>query len=187
MATDQPRETVTLKDGTPVQIRPIRPDDAERLQAFHARLSPDSIYLRWLSAHPVLSADEARALSTVDYKTRMALVATAGDHTEPGAPLVGVARYGLVPGRSDEAEVAVVVEDAYQHRGLGTALLLRLMDHALAAGLRYWSAEINVANARMMKFIQRGGLPISKVYQGGSWQVRVEIGTPAGASADSPA
>lgn len=175
MATDHQRETVTLtlKDGTPVYVRPIRPDDAERLQAFHSRLSPDSIYLRWLSAHPILSLAEAQALSTVDYAARMALVATTGD--DPAAPLIGVARYGRVPGRADEAEVAVVVEDAYQRRGLGTELLRRLMFYARTQGFRYWSAEINVANARMMKFIQRGGLPVAKQYAGGSWQVRVEI------------
>ena len=178
MATDAQTDSasLTLKDGTPVWVRPIRPDDAERLQAFHARLSPESIYLRWLSAHPVLSLAEARALSTVDYASRMALVATTSP--APDAPLVGVARYGRVPGQHDEAEVAVVVEDSYQRRGLGTALLQRLMWHARTQGYRYWTAEINVANARMMKFIQRGGLPISKKYEGGSWQVRVEIGAP---------
>lgn len=178
MATDNPPDPVThtLKDGTPVRVRPIHPADAERLQAFHARLSPDSIYLRWLSAHPVLSLAEAQALCNVDYAARMALVATLT--ADPAAPLIGVARYGRVPGRADEAEVAVVVEDAYQHRGLGTALLRRLMFYARTQGYRYWSAEINVANARMMKFIQRGGLPISKQYEGGSWQIRVEIGAP---------
>jgi len=171
--------TVTLKDGAAVQVRPIRPEDAARLQAFHARLSPDSIYLRWLSAHPVLSAAEAQALATVDYAARMAFVATLG--AAPDAPLIGVARYGQAPGQADEAEVAVVVEDSYQHRGLGTELLRRLMAYARTQGYRYWSAEINVANARMMKFIQRGGLPISKRFEGGSWQVRVEIAPPPAA------
>ncbi|MCC7360912.1 MAG: GNAT family N-acetyltransferase [Anaerolineales bacterium] len=178
MATDaQPDPaSLTLKDGTPVWVRPIRPDDAERLQAFHAQLSPESIYLRWLSAHPVLSLAEAQALATVDYASRMALVATVSP--APEAELIGVARYGRVPGRPDEAEVAVVVADNYQRRGLGTALLQRLMWHAHRQGYRYWTAEINVANARMMKFIQRGGLPILKKYAGGSWQVRVELGAP---------
>ncbi len=170
--------TVTLKDGAPVQLRPIRPTDATRLQAFHARLSPDSIYLRWLSAHPVLSAAEAQALATVDYTARMAYVAALGAAAVPDAPLIGVARYGQVPGQPDEAEVAVVVEDSYQHRGLGTELLRRLLFYARTQGIRYWSAEINVANARMMKFIQRGGLPLSRRFEGGSWQVRVEIAPP---------
>lgn len=184
MASDQRPETLTLKDGTPVLIRPIRPDDAERLQAFHARLSPESIYLRWLSAHPVLSLAEAQALSTVDYAARMALVATLS--ADPAAALIGVARYGRVPGRTDEAEVAVVVADDFQRRGLGTELLRQLMVYARTQGFRYWSAEINVANARMMKFIQRGGLPIAKRYDSGSWQVRVEIAPAAEPPAPAP-
>src|SRR5258706_309275 len=62
-------------------IRPIRPDDAARLQAFHQRLSAESIYLRWLSAHPVLTDEEAAAMTQLDYSSRMAFVAvvpTAG-------------------------------------------------------------------------------------------------------------
>src|SRR5689334_19145190 len=98
-------EAVLLKDGTPVRVRPIRPDDAARLRAFHSRLSPESIYLRWLSAHPVLSEAEARDLATVDYAGRMAYIATTALDDDPAAPLVGVARYGRVPHQADEAEV----------------------------------------------------------------------------------
>src|SRR5258708_31586719 len=112
-------ELVELRDGTRVTLRAIRPDDAPRLQAFHARLSPDSVYLRWLSAHPVLSDEEAEGLARVDYHDRMALVATIPDD---GA-IVGVARYSITPGEGPgAAEAAVVVADAFQQRGLGTLL-----------------------------------------------------------------
>jgi len=170
-------ESVTLKDGTPVTLRPIRPDDAPRLQAFHTRLSSDSIYLRWLSAHPVLSEAEAAALSNVDYATRMAFVAVCPE--DAGEGIIGVARYGLVsPDRPDEAEAAIVVEDAFHSRGLGTVLMRRLLAYARARGIRYMVAEINVDNARMLKFIQRGGLPTTRRLEGGSWQIRVEISSP---------
>jgi GNAT superfamily N-acetyltransferase len=171
-------EDVELKDGTPVQIRPIVPGDAPHLQAFHTRLSPESIYLRWLSAHPVLSEAEARALSAVDYTSRMAFVAVLPEASAPGAPhIVGVARFGVVdPAVPAEAEAAVVVEDAYQHRGLGTHLLRRLLEYSRAQGIHTWVAEINAENARMMKFIQRGGLPTTKRLESGSWQVRIQIG-----------
>jgi RimJ/RimL family protein N-acetyltransferase len=166
--------TVPLSDGTPVCLRPIRPDDAARLQAFHARLSPDSIYLRWLAAHPVLSAEEARQLADLDYVTRMAYVATQGEG--PAERIVGVARYGLVrPGDPDEAESAVIVEDSFQRRGLGWALLGRLMRYARAMGVRTWLAEINAGNARMLRFIERGGLPVTRRLEGGAWQVRMDI------------
>jgi len=173
--------TVELKDGTPVALRPIRPDDAPRLQAFHTRLSSDSIYLRWLSAHPVLSDAEAAALSTVDYTTRMAFVATRPVDGEEH--VIGVARYGVVsPERPDEAEAAIVVEDAFQSRGLGTHLLRALWTYARAHGIRYWVAEINVENNRMLKFIQRGGLPTTRRLESGSWQIKIDIAPPDAAA-----
>jgi len=177
MASERLREAevATLKDGSLVTLRPIRPDDAQRLQAFHARLSPETVYLRWLSAHPVLTDAEARALTNLDYTTRMAIVATR--EAADGEEIIGVARYGLVsPDQPDEAEAAVVVEDAYQHRGLGSLLLQRLWAYSRAQGIRYWVAEINAENARMMKFIQRGGLPTTKRLDSGSWQIRIDIG-----------
>ncbi len=162
---------VSLSDDSAVCLRPIRPDDAARLQAFHTRLSPNSIYLRWLAAHPVLSADEARQLSDLDYVTRMAFVATTGDGADE--QIVGVARYGLL--KPDEAEAAVIVEDAYQSRGLGWALLGRLMRYSRAMGVTTWLAEINAGNARMLRFIERGGLPVTRRLDGGAWQVRMDI------------
>lgn len=163
--------SVSLSDGSAVCLRPIRAEDAARLQAFHARLSPDSIYLRWLAAHPVLSAEEARQLADLDYASRMAYVATTGaDETEQ---IVGVARYGLL--QPAEAEAAVIVEDAYQSRGLGWALLDRLMRYSRAMGVTTWVAEINAANARMLRFIERGGLPVTRRLEGGAWQLRMDI------------
>src|SRR5262249_26383387 len=133
---------VQLRDGTRVTLRPIRPDDAPRLQAFHTRLSPHSVYLRWLSAHPVLSDAEARSLSELDYRERMGFVATrpqgekdfSGGEGSPGIEaIIGVARYSAVPGEGPGvAEAAVVVRDDYQQRGLGTLLIGQLLPYARA-------------------------------------------------------
>lgn len=179
MTLEQLREPFVLPqpDGAPIQVRPIRAADARRLQDFHARLSPESIYLRWLSAHPVLSEAEAQALSDVDYAARMAFVATRAD--DEGEVIVGVARYTVVdPEQPGEAEAAVVVEDRYQRRGLGSALLKRLLEYSLAQGIHTWAAEINAENARMMRFVQRAGLPATRRLEGGTWQMRIDI-TPA--------
>lgn len=183
MSAERLRQAITLPltDGTSVCVRPIHPEDAGRLQVFHTRLSPNSIYLRWLAAHPVLSPAEAAQLSDLDYRTRMAYVATTG--AGEAEAIVGVARYGLVrPDDPDDAEAAVVVEDAYQSRGLGWALLGRLMRYARAMGVRTWVAEINAGNARMLRFIERGGLPVTRRLDGGAWQVRMDI---SGVSADA--
>jgi RimJ/RimL family protein N-acetyltransferase len=167
-------EVSPLRDGTRVLTRAIRPDDAPRLQAFHAQLSPESVYLRWLSAHPVLTDEEAGTLARVDYRDRMAFVATL-----PGADaadIIGVARYAATPAEgSGAAEAAVVVADAFQQRGLGTLLLGRLLAYARTQAITTWVAEINVQNARMLRFIQRGGLPTTKRLDSGSWQVRIDL------------
>ena len=173
-------ETITLRDGTPLVIRPIRPDDAPRLQSFHARLSPESVYLRWLSAHPVLTDEEADTLTRVDYHDRMAFVATLPSAASPpGAEtIVGVARYSLAPAEGPgAAEAAVVVADDFQQRGLGTRLLGWLLPYARTQGITTWVAEINAQNARMLRFIQRGGLPVTRRLESGSFQVRIDLTT----------
>lgn len=167
-------ETVTLRDSTQVTIRPIRPDDAPRLQALHSRLSPETVRLRFLSVRPTLPPDEARQLATVDYKARMAFVATHEDAGED--VVVAVARYNAVqPERSGEAEAAIVVEDRYQGLGLGTLLLERLLAYARLHAIRAFVGEISAENERAMRFVRRSGLPTEKRLQAGAWEIKVKI------------
>jgi hypothetical protein len=100
---------VVLTDGGTVHVRPVCPADAERLVAFHGRLSHQSIYYRFFSPRPRLSQDDVTRFTTVDYDDRMALVALLGDD------LVGIASYDRWPGRR-EAEVAFTVDDEHQGR-----------------------------------------------------------------------
>src|SRR5216110_1281635 len=121
-----------LRDATRVRMRPIRPDDAGRLVALYDHLSRDSRYQRFSSVMQRLPPDWARFLATVDYRRRFALVVEA-----PGDPdtLIAVARYE--PGSEpDTAEVAFVVQDAWQGRGLGTVLFRELLAAADANGIR---------------------------------------------------
>jgi RimJ/RimL family protein N-acetyltransferase len=176
MAASSPplSESVTLRDGSRLTIRPIRPDDAPRLQAFHLRLSPTSIHLRFLSSHPLLSATEAERLANVDYQTRMAFVATRPAGRDES--IVGVARYDVPsPTRPDEAEPAIVIEDAYQGRGLGAVLADRLLDYARRQGIGAFVAEINAENEHILDFIRRSGLPAQKKLEGGILQIQVKI------------
>jgi acetyltransferase len=165
-------EKTQLKDGSEVKIRPIRPDDASLLQAGFARLSPESIYLRFLETFNTLTDKQARDFSTLDYKERMALVAEIIE--EGQVSLIGVARYAMVePG---VAECAIVVIDEYQSLGLGTILLSRLVRYARTQGVRAFLATVHFSNARIMRFIKRSGLPMEKkMLEPGVWEVRVSI------------
>src|SRR5262245_36876439 len=127
-------------DGTRFRLRPIRPDDAPRLVALHGRLSLQTIYQRFFTVMKRLPTDWARYLSEVDYEGRLALVierpAPEGEarcqpegeaRCQPegeacgGPELIGVGRYEPTA-QAGRVEVAFVIEDRWQGRGLGSAL-----------------------------------------------------------------
>lgn len=152
---DYPRELesdVTLKDGAALRLRPIRPDDAPRLMEFYDRLSRHTAYQRFFSLMKRLPPDWARFLANVDYRTRLAIVAERGPADAP--EIEGVARYEPTD-RPDTVEVAFVVQDGYQGRGLGEILLGRLLDAAHARGIRRFRAFVLGDNRRMLDLLSR--------------------------------
>lgn len=171
-------EQIVLQDGTPVTIRPIRPEDASNLQIAFKRLSTQSIYYRFLQVFAQLTDQQARDFANLDYYHRMALVAETREAGETN--LIGVARYAMLSG--DEpglAESAVVVIDEYQKRGLGSLLLLRLVRYARSHDVQAFLATVHVSNAQIMRFIQRSGLPAEKkMLEPGVWEIRIRLQDP---------
>jgi acetyltransferase len=167
------KEMITLLDGRQVTLRPIRPEDAPLLQEGFARLSPQSIYMRFLKTATGLSDNQARQLATVDYTERMALV---GSVIEDGCEhLVAVARYSTIDG--DEpglAEAAIIVRDDYQGVGLGKVLMKRLLQYGRKHGVRKLVATVHSSNARILRFITKSGLPFEKnLLEPGVWEYRI--------------
>ena len=140
---------VVLRDGGACHVRPIRPDDAARLVEFHSRLSPQTIYYRFFAPYPKLTDRDVEHFTTVDYRDRVALVATVDDQ------IVGVVRYERTA--ADEAEVAFVIEDPYQGRGLGTILLERIAQAARERHFRRFVAEVLPDNTRMLEVFEHAG------------------------------
>jgi RimJ/RimL family protein N-acetyltransferase len=136
-----------LRDGTTVMVRPMRPDDGDRLVAFHARLSPDSQRLRFFTAHPRLSSGEVERFTHVDGHERVALVAV------DGGEIVAVARFDRLP-HDAGAEAAFVVRDDHQGRGLGTLMLDRLAACARDEGIARLVAETLPENSRMLRVLR---------------------------------
>ena len=130
---------VDLRDGTRIHIRPVRPDDKRLLARGLERLSEESRRRRFLAAKPRLSPSELRYLTEVDGHDHIALVAVLAD--EP-ATLVGVARSVRLPEDPDTAEMAIVVGDEWQGRGLGTILAEVLADAAADTGIRRIAATM---------------------------------------------
>jgi acetyl coenzyme A synthetase (ADP forming)-like protein len=142
---------VVLTDGGTVHIRPISPGDTSRLLAFHSRLSPRSQYLRFFTAKPTLTEAELARFSNVDYENRVALVAELGDD------LVGVARFDRVPELPATAEVAFVIADEHQGRGIGTVLLEHLAATGRERGITRFVAETLPINDRMLAVFRSAG------------------------------
>jgi acetyltransferase len=139
-----------LRDGTTVTLRDIRPEDESALTALYERLSPRTAYQRFFSVMRRLPPNWGHILANVDYDRRMAIVALGAD----GA-LIGVARY-IYDDPSREAEIAIVIEDPWQSRGLGTLLLGDLLAYAEGKGIRRFRAYVLADNVRMLKLLQRG-------------------------------
>ena len=157
-----------LTDGAPVRLRPIGSGDEEPLAAFHAGLSAETVHYRYFGAHPLLSEKELRHLTELDYRERMAFVA------ETKGQLVGVVRYDRLES-PDEAEIAFVVTDAYQHRGVGTLLLEHLTAYAREQDIDHLVAEVLPDNAAMIRLVEDSGLPYA-VERGGE-ELRVLVST----------
>jgi GNAT superfamily N-acetyltransferase len=132
-----------------VATRPIRLDDEQRFYRLWPRLSPDTVYRRFHSPIRGLSADAVHHLVDVDHDDREAVVALVGDE------VVGVARYDRSPDDGSTAEVAVLVEDAWQGVGLGRQLLSAIADLARRHGVRTVTATVQADNDRMVWLIRR--------------------------------
>jgi RimJ/RimL family protein N-acetyltransferase len=143
---------ITLRDGSRLRLRPIRPEDQNRLSAFYDGLSRHTAYQRFFAVMKRLPPDWAHFLANVDYERRLALLA---EHGPPEAPeLVGVARYDHTD-HADTAEIAFVIQDDWQNRGLGTLMLDALLAAAEARGVRRFRAYVLAGNARMIDLLVR--------------------------------
>lgn len=175
-------EQLVLRDGSVVHVRPIRPDDAERLRAFHASLSFESIVFRFFRALPELPQDLAQRFTHVDYVDRLALVATlgAGSHEQ----IIAVARYDRTS--LDAAEVAFVVQDRWQGHGIATALLYRLAAYARAHGITTFVAITLGDNHPMLDVFRYCGFPHTSRRCDGEVEVRLDIRADASSPWSNP-
>ena len=146
-------QTVTLKDGSEVSVRPLEATDAPELATAIARLSPESRYRRFLSPVPRLSASQLRHLTDLDHHGREASIAF-DPSTGRG---VGAARWGVFLDDPGAAEVAVAVDDEKQRLGLASALLGLLAQRAASEGLREVRAAAHGDNRAALRLLERFG------------------------------
>jgi acetyltransferase len=156
--------TWAMKDGTAVNIRPIRPEDEPLLVKFHETLSDRSVYLRYLTN---LQYDERVAhqrlarLCFIDYDREMALVAECPDCD--GVPeIMGIARLSKVHGRP-EGKFTMLINDRFQGRGIGTELLKHVLDVARSEKLERVTAVMALENEGMQRICKQLGFTLAPV------------------------
>ncbi len=156
---------VVLKDGGVVEIRPIRPDDADEELAFFRRLGPDTVYQRFFRVKSDLTPEEIEYFTNVDYHDRMAFVAIHEDR------IVAVGRYDRLESDPEVAEVAFVVEDEHQGRGIGSQLLQHLTNYARNHDVSAFRAFVLADNHGMLRMFRNSGYRLTRELAEGVYSV----------------
>jgi len=172
---EYPREfdfDVVLKDGSVVRMRPIRPDDAEAEDRFVRRTSAESNYFRFFRYRTELTPEEIEHFTNVDYEDRMAFVVVADDE------IIGVGRYDVLDDDTDEpgraAEVAFLVEDAFQGRGIGTLLIQQLAMYARMNDITAFRAYVLADNRTMLNVFASSGYGVTReLADGGTFELEL--------------
>jgi len=155
------RATGALREGTPLTIRAIAPDDKEELREGFGQLSADSIYHRFFLAKTGLTEAELRYLTELDFRRHVALVATLPvDGVER---IIGVGRFIAVGPETEfrRAEVAFTVGDQFQGHGVGSLLLEHLARIGRDLGLQQFEADVQADNTQMLEVFEHSGLPMT--------------------------
>jgi len=144
-----------VRGGGTVLIRPVRMTDEDALQRLFYELSDESTYKRFLAHKSVHPHEEIQELVDSDYESSMGLVVCEPERGD----IIGMARYDVDPA-TKLAEIAFVVHDDWQRRGLGTLLLKRMTEIARAKGLTGFRADVLASNKAMLMVFHRSGLEL---------------------------
>jgi acyl-CoA synthetase (NDP forming)/GNAT superfamily N-acetyltransferase len=174
---DYPRHweaDVVASDGGVVHLRPMLPSDADAVVAFHARLSERTRYLRYFGPYPHISERDLKRFTVVDHHARVALVALLGDE------IIAIGRYEGTAGPdgtgvAGPAEVAFVVRDDHQSRGLGSILLEHLTAAGRERGVRRFEAEVLAENSQMVRVFRDAGYQVSREFADGVLHLEFDI------------
>jgi RimJ/RimL family protein N-acetyltransferase len=165
----------TLKNGTAVRIRSVRPDDRNRISEAFRKLEAESIYTRFFHHKKALSDDELKAATEVDFENVVALVVTVGE--EGKETIIGGGRYVAFDagGALRSAEIAFTVEEDYHRQGIAGLLLEHLASIAREKGLSRFEAEVLPENRGMLAVFSRSGLPMQKEFSGDAVHVTLAL------------
>jgi RimJ/RimL family protein N-acetyltransferase len=164
-----------LRDGTPVLIRAIRPDDRQRVVDAFNKLDPETIYTRFFSAKRSLSETDLARIDASDFVHAAVLVATRGEGE--AEVIIGGGAYTVLdrPGEPPTAELSFTIEEDYHGQGLAALFMALLTEIARERGIRRFEAEVLADNPAMLKVFRRSGLPMHKHSEDGVVHVRMDL------------
>ncbi|TFG04785.1 MAG: GNAT family N-acetyltransferase [Promethearchaeota archaeon] len=162
------RTTFQTHDGTKVLYRPIHPDDDDKILEFYYSLSRETIYFRFFSGRKNVPTSRIRDYTHIDYQKNFAMV------VEFQNQIVGIGHY-IITDNPETAEMAVVMHDDWQRKGIGTHFLKYIIVIAKERGVKYITATVLLENYKIMKTIEKIGFKFSKKLEEGDLLVEADI------------
>ena len=153
----QYEERVALANGQPVLFRPIRPTDGDLILDLFSRLSPESVFYRFLTHLERLQPAQLRHLVHIDYRTHFCLAAVILEENREA--MIGTSRFIVAGGRPDRAELTVTVRDDWQRRKIGKMLASRVVEIARSRGIAAVEVLLDSRNEGIKRLVTRLGFP----------------------------
>jgi len=166
-----------MRDGTAVVIRPIRPEDEPLMVRFHESLSEESVYLRYFHMAQLSTRVAHERLIRkcfIDYDREVALVAELTDAHTRNSCITAVARLSRAPS-AEEAEIGVIVADRFQHQGLGTELIKKLVDIARTEKIKRIMADFHSENSAIRHLAQHGGASVKRTSDPTCFRIQLDL------------
>ncbi len=170
------KEHVLLKNGQGLIFRPASLDDIPKVESFMTRVSRESLRMRFMASVSQVSADVIKQLCSGDFKSSGCLLALMGSDSD--SKVVGLGNY-IAGGNSHTAEVALLIEDDFQGKGIGTLLLERLAGMAAANGFIEFEAEVLPDNQSMINVFKSSGFERHQVWNSDTVHIELPVGSAA--------
>lgn len=169
---DELEKTVTMRDGTQIFFRPVKPTDEKALSEMLYSLSPASIRTRYMSQTMRFPHKDLQKLTNIDYQNNLAIVGTVPGVSEE--EIVAIAQYFLDP-KTQAAEVAFVVQDEWQQKGMGTLLLQYLTEIAKQRGVKKFYAKVLPVNKAMLAVFYNSGYQVNTEFDGDIYNIEYAL------------
>jgi RimJ/RimL family protein N-acetyltransferase len=165
--------TDTLRDGSEILFRPVKPTDEDALGEMLYSCSEDSVRTRFFMRTIAFPHRNLQQITNIDYEQNLAFVAVVpGPRGED--QIVGIGQYFLDP-KTQAAEVAFIVQDDWQQKGMGSLLLERLAKVAVQRGVKRFDAKVMVENKAMLATFQNSGYHVHTRFDGEAYEIVIDL------------